>query len=63
MFFRAVFAGPPDFAAGDETLDAALFAWEDIPWDNLAFPSVIWALQTWRAGVDGMPDLAFSISA
>jgi ADP-ribose pyrophosphatase YjhB (NUDIX family) len=63
IFFRAVFEGAPDFAAGDETLDAALFAWDDIPWEELAFPSVTWALKTWAGGVDGMPDLnAFSIS-
>lgn len=58
LFFRARFAGAATFSAGDETLEARLFAWEDIPWENLAFPSVTWALNTWAAGVDGMPDLA-----
>ena len=58
MFFRARFNGKPDFAAGDETLEVRLFAWEEIPWDDIAFPSVTWTLHTWRAGVDGMPDLA-----
>jgi ADP-ribose pyrophosphatase YjhB (NUDIX family) len=57
MFFRARFAGPEIFAAGEETLEAQLFAWDDIPWDQLAFPSVTWALKTWRGGVDGMADL------
>jgi ADP-ribose pyrophosphatase YjhB (NUDIX family) len=60
MFFRARFAGPPSFAAGDETLDARLFAWSDIPWDDIAFPSVTWTLNHWRTGQDGMPNLAFS---
>jgi ADP-ribose pyrophosphatase YjhB (NUDIX family) len=58
LFFRARFAGAPVFSAGDETLETRLFAWEEIPWDELAFPAVTWALKTWRDGVDGMPDLA-----
>jgi ADP-ribose pyrophosphatase YjhB (NUDIX family) len=36
------------FAAGAESLDARLFAWDDIPWDELAFPSVRWALGHYR---------------
>ena len=32
------------FAPGPESLAVACFAWEDIPWDALAFPSVRWAL-------------------
>jgi len=35
----------PDYAAGLESLDVALFAWEDIPWDELAFLSNHWALR------------------
>lgn len=63
MFFRAKFAGAPAFRAGDETLDAALFAWEDIPWDDLAFPSVTWTLRKWREGEDAIANLArFSVS-
>jgi ADP-ribose pyrophosphatase YjhB (NUDIX family) len=30
--------------AGPESREVALFAWDDIPWDDLAFPSVRWAL-------------------
>ncbi len=48
----------PDFAAGPESLEVALFSWRDIPWTELAFPSVIWALNQWRAGRDrplGLP--------
>ena len=30
--------------AGPETLELDLFDWADIPWDELAFPSVHWAL-------------------
>jgi ADP-ribose pyrophosphatase YjhB (NUDIX family) len=38
----------PDFAPGVETLEARLAAWHEIPWDELAFPSVRWALGHWR---------------
>ena len=31
-------------AAGPESLEVALFGWDDIPWDDIAFPSVRWAL-------------------
>jgi ADP-ribose pyrophosphatase YjhB (NUDIX family) len=55
IIFRARFANPdaPHFAAGEETLEAGLFAWEDIPWDAIAFPTVRWALEAWRAGGPG----------
>ncbi|MET0183223.1 MAG: NUDIX hydrolase [Caulobacterales bacterium] len=39
----------PDFAAGPESLEVRLFAWDDIPWGELAFPSVKWALDHFRA--------------
>lgn len=35
----------PDFAPGPESLDVQLFAYEDIPWDELSFSSVEWALK------------------
>jgi ADP-ribose pyrophosphatase YjhB (NUDIX family) len=38
----------PDVAAGEESLEVRLFAWEEIPWDDLAFPSVHWSLQHYR---------------
>jgi ADP-ribose pyrophosphatase YjhB (NUDIX family) len=47
VIFRARLA-EPGFAAGPESLDVRLFAWEDIPWDEIAFPSVHWALSAWR---------------
>jgi ADP-ribose pyrophosphatase YjhB (NUDIX family) len=34
----------PSFSPGEESLDVQLFAWNDIPWAELAFPSVKWAL-------------------
>ena len=29
----------------EETLEVGLFDWHDIPWDEIAFPTVTWALQ------------------
>lgn len=34
----------PDVAPGPESLEVALVEWDDIPWEELAFPSVHWAL-------------------
>jgi ADP-ribose pyrophosphatase YjhB (NUDIX family) len=34
-----------DVAAGPESQEVALFAWADLPWAELAFPSVHWALK------------------
>jgi len=39
----------PDVEAGDETSEVALFEWDDIPWDELAFPSVPWVLKCYDA--------------
>ncbi|MBC7800420.1 MAG: NUDIX hydrolase [Gemmatimonadaceae bacterium] len=51
VIFRARFDGTPAFRPGVESLDTRMFAAADIPWDELAFPSVNWALQAWqRAG-------------
>ena len=32
-----------DVAAGPESEDVALVDWADIPWEQLAFPPVVWA--------------------
>ena len=42
----------PDVQPGIESLDARLFDWNAIPWDELAFPSVHWALNAFD-GVRG----------
>ncbi len=52
IFFRATMTAP-DFAAGVESREVALFAWDRIPWGELAFPSVIWALE--NAQTSGAP--------
>ncbi|MBS7792893.1 NUDIX hydrolase [Roseococcus sp. SDR] len=44
----------PGFAPGPESLDVRFFAWEEIPWDDLAFPSVHWSLKAWKAGGPGI---------
>lgn len=38
----------PDVVAGEESLEVALFGWDEIPRDAVAFPSVHWALDDWR---------------
>jgi len=35
-------------APGRESLEVALFRWDEIPWEEIAFPSVRWALDHWR---------------
>ena len=45
----------PAFSAGPESLEVALFRWAEIPWDDIAFPSVVWALNQDRiADRDGL---------
>ncbi len=53
VIFRARFAGRPCFAPGPESLEVNLFRWESIPWDDIAFPSVRWALEAWRQAGPG----------
>ena len=52
VIFRARFA-EPSFSPGPESLEVASFHWSDIPWDELAFPSVHWALKAWRETAHG----------
>jgi ADP-ribose pyrophosphatase YjhB (NUDIX family) len=52
LMYRAHLTAP-GFAAGPESLDVALYEWADIPWAELAFPTVTWALnhyQSWLSG-------------
>ena len=60
VIFRARFVNPdaPHHAAGPESLEVELFEWDRIPWDQIAFPSVRWALKAWHdneAGPLGAP--------
>ncbi len=47
LIYRARLVSP-DVAAGEEMTDVRLFAWEEVPWDDLAFPSVHWSLHRYR---------------
>jgi ADP-ribose pyrophosphatase YjhB (NUDIX family) len=55
VMFRGRFAdnGTPRFSPGPESLDVGLFAWDEIPWNEIAFPSVQWALDAWKAHPSG----------
>lgn len=57
LIYRARLANP-HFSPGIESLDVQLFEWSKIPWDDIAFPSVLWALDHDRrveAGDNGAP--------
>ena len=42
----------PEVEAGPESLEVALLRWPDIPWEDLAFPTVHWVLgEAYRRGV------------
>ncbi|MBI3453930.1 MAG: NUDIX domain-containing protein, partial [Rhodospirillales bacterium] len=47
IIYRATLLSP-EIAIGPESQEVVLFAWDDIPWPDLAFPSVRWALGHWR---------------
>ena len=42
----------PDVSAGPESAEVGLFKWEEIPWPEIAFPSVRWALSHYREAID-----------
>lgn len=45
LLYRCTLLNEFDVAPGEEALEVRLFQWKDIPWDDLAFPTVAWALQ------------------
>lgn len=47
LIYKARLATPA-FHAGDESLEVQLFDWDRIPWEELAFPTVHWALHQFR---------------
>ncbi len=47
LMFRARLVSP-QIAAGPESEAVALYAWEDLPWSDIAFPTVGWALRHYR---------------
>ncbi len=54
MMYRATLE-EAEFSPGIESLEVALFTWDEIPWDELAFPSVHWVLKHFKEveGKDG----------
>jgi ADP-ribose pyrophosphatase YjhB (NUDIX family) len=57
LMYRAHLRGPA-IAAGPESLEVALVRWDEIPWGELAFPTVRWALQhfdAWRTTGAAIP--------
>ena len=51
VFYRAKLLSP-DIAIGPESEEVVLFEWDYIPWSELAFPSVYWALQHYQQSRD-----------
>lgn len=49
MYYAARMVSP-NFSAGIESLDVKLMSWDEIPWGDLAFPSIRWSLQRFREG-------------
>ncbi len=47
LIYRARLVSP-EVSAGPESAETGLFAWAEIPWDEIAFPSVHWALNDYR---------------
>jgi hypothetical protein len=56
ILYRASLA-QPGFAPGPESLEVALFEFDAIPWSELAFPTVHWALRHHEAA-RGQTDFA-----
>lgn len=44
LIYRATM-NSPEFSAGEESLEVQLFSWDEIPWGDIAFPTVHWALE------------------
>ena len=57
VMFRARLENPEGIEAGIESEEVALVAYADIPWEELAFPTVHWALRQWREA-EGREDFA-----
>lgn len=50
----------PGFGAGDESLEVRFFDWDEIPRDEIAFPSVHWALNHRRLLDGTVPSQPFA---
>jgi ADP-ribose pyrophosphatase YjhB (NUDIX family) len=47
----------PEVAVGEESQEVELYTWDEIPWQDIAFPSVHWALHHHQqvAGLNSFP--------
>ena len=52
LIYRAALANPA-IAAGPESLEVALFGWDEIPRDDIAFPTVHWMLAAEKSVQEG----------
>jgi len=52
LIYRATLAGG-EHSPGEESLETGLFAFSEIPWSDLAFPTVHWALRHDLAAAKG----------
>ena len=43
----------PNVGAGQETEEVGLYEWDDLPWDDIAFPTVHWSLKHYWETKDG----------
>lgn len=48
LIYRARLAEPATVTPGPESREVAILGWEAIPWGDIAFPSVRWALDHYR---------------
>ncbi len=46
----------PEYTAGHESLEVALFKQDEIPWDQLAFPVIRWGLSAYISNPPGIID-------
>ncbi len=51
IIYRATLT-TPEVSPGPESQEVGLYSWQDIPWDEIAFPSVIWALKQYEQIID-----------
>jgi ADP-ribose pyrophosphatase YjhB (NUDIX family) len=58
VMFRGSLASG-DVAAGPESLEVGWFTWDRIPWDEIAFPTVRWALLQDKSVADGRANAPF----
>ena len=55
VMFVASLDNPESIKAGVESEEIGLFSWDEIPWTELAFPSVYWALRQYKM-IEGQTD-------